>query len=430
MSERYLGDKKHLIDSIGLELIKNDGMTNVLTGFNTAEDRKQQFQFHGEERLSIYTRKSMAKDSGLTRSIINSLVDDSLKKDVNIKHDKAPEINTMIENFDLFDWFKRAGKEGRQNGGACILWQINDGQSFEMPVNPERIQKIEPLLILSKDYLQPLSKDNMTNKPLSYYVHGTKPEYYYTYHQSIQNGVLFHKSRVMMFEGEYCGEENLNENNSFKESIIDICRLSILLYEIITGSVATLADSAIQEILKLEGLQNDLAGKEDEKILEKMLLMVMSKSIAKRLVIDKEDDYEYHSANLSGYKDLESIAKSFASLCSKIPQIKLFGDNPQSSIGGQSGSYQENLWYSTIEEYQKDQLKGNFNKFFSWCKNLLNISAKDSILWNFEPLQPVDRKTESEADNREANTLCQLIDKEVLTNEEARTIIKRKYNLV
>lgn len=420
-----------LLKEFMYEMQKFDGFSNVMSGLGTAIDRKTQYDFIGEPRLSIQTKQSMLRSSGATRVIAYELVNDAFKLPLKINNDRFEEINKLIEKFNLYKLMSRAAKQGRTSGTAVLLWQINDGQSFDMPVIPERIKSIEPLIILSKEHLVPLSLDPDTkDRPYSVWIQGTEPEYYYTYHtqQNLQ-GTLFHKSRVMIFEGEYAGEDNLNNNNSFPESVIDVNKLAILLYELVVGSVSTLADSAIQEIIKLEGLNRDLDGNRDEELLKKLLLIMTGKSVVKKIALDKEDEYEYHSANFTGYEKIEQIAKTFISMSSKTPISKFFGESPSASIGSQAGSYEESLWYSRVEEYQTEQLKPNFDKFFTWIKALLNIPVKEIIAYNFPSIKPVDAKTESDINNKDADTLIKYIDKGLITVEEGRQIVATKYGI-
>lgn len=412
------------------ELTKNDGLTNVYSGFGTEKDRKEQYTFTPDRRIDQYSLAAFYKDSALMGNIINSLVEDALSEVVTINHEKSELFyNYFKDVLNAYDWIERAWKTARENGGAVLLWHINDGQEPIMPVNHEKIKEIKPLFIIPKFFLNPLSVDHINPlQPLGYWIRGTIPEWYTISHDQI-SGVTYHKSRLMVFNGEYRGEKNLAETNSFGEATPDLNKRAVLLYEIIVGSLSTIADSIIQEVIKFDNFQNDLEAERDEEILHKLITIFLGKSVVNKIAIDKEDEFQYHSANVSGYKDLENIAKSYVSMSSKTPITKLFGESPSASIGSQSGGYEADLWNSDVKNARNKVLLPNLIKLINWLKPLLGFKQTEIVPLSFKSLIVLDPKTEAEVNKLEMEMFEKYLTMGIFTKDEIRAIVAKKYGL-
>lgn len=396
------------------DLAKFDSFISTISKLNSKDDRKKTYNFTADTRLSYEVRKSMMKDSPITRVIVNSIVKDSLKNEIVIDHDKKDDIIKVLNDLDIKNIFKRTAIESRMHGGAIAFFLINDGQPFESPVIPEKITEIKFISIANKDKVTPLSASIDNHLVPINYIQGSEHEFYKI--SKDDKEVIFHKSRCIVFNGEYCGEDNLKDNNGFYEDIPSLVSKDILLYEITGDSVSSLSDNAIQEILKVNGLQ-DLIKDDLDNAFEQIFAMMLGKGILGRMVVDKEDDYEYHSANFSGYKDIHEIAKDKLSASSRIPRTKLFGESPSSSIGSQSGNYEKDVWNEQVEDYQTDILKPNYNKVLNWVKALFNIPQDEVILFKFPNLYPMTPKEEVELRNIQASTDSTYIQAGVLKAE-------------
>ena len=205
-------------------------------------------------------------------------------------------------------------------------------------------------------------------------------------------------------------------------------RKAILLCEIFRDSISNVTDSAIQEVLKIEGLENKLK-KKDNTVFNMLQAIMMGKSTVNKLVLSKNDEFQYHSANLTGYEKIREIVESEASMSSRIPISKLFGKSPSASIGSQSGGYEEKLWINEVETYQKD-LGNEIKKAIEWIKPLFKISQDEIIIFSFPSLYPIDPKTDAEIRKIQSETDKNYIDKGVVKPEEvALSRFKGKWSM-
>jgi len=412
-------------ENVRLLRLRLNSFVNEITGLGTWKDKTTQYKFMNTQRISYESINAMYRDSAITRNIIDSIVDDSLKNDIDIDHEISDSIINKLNEIKLFNLLKRAGKTARQTGGAVIFFHVNDGNLPEIPVNHKRIKEVKAGFILSKYSFTPMTSDK-DGKAIDWF-YGAEIEFYKI---KSNTGVfqIWHKSRVLELKGGYAGEEALNENNGIYESLIDLNRKAILLCEIFRDSISNVTDSAIQEVLKIEGLENKLK-KKDNTVFNMLQAIMMGKSTVNKLVLSKNDEFQYHSANLTGYEKIREIVESEASMSSRIPISKLFGKSPSASIGSQSGGYEEKLWINEVETYQKD-LGNEIKKAIEWIKPLFKISQDEIIIFSFPSLYPIDPKTDAEIRKIQSETDKNYIDKGVVKPEEvALSRFKGKWSM-
>jgi phage-related protein (TIGR01555 family) len=391
-----------------------NGLVNLYTSLGTWKARTEQYNYNLSTRLSDYTINAMLKDSPLCRKIVSAIVNDALRNELDFDNENSEEISNKLNELKIYDYLRRTAKTARQTGLALAFYNVNDGLPTQFPVMPKRIKSVIPGFILSKKYISLMGSD-LSGNPIDW-----QPGYEVEFYKIRNSGQIWHKSRVLECKGEYLSEDMLIDNSGYHESVIDINRKAILLYDVFGDSVSNLADNVIQEVLRVEGLEDKMKTGQRDKIFNMLQTVMMSKSIVNKMVVDKKDEFAYHSANLSGYKDISQIVKEYAAMSSGIPITKLFGVSPSGSIGSQSGSYEEKNWIMDVDNYQAEELKPEFEKVLSWIKPLLKMSESEKILFTFPSLAPVDRKTEAEIRNIQASTDAIYIDKNIVSREEIR----------
>ncbi len=405
--------------------LRLNSFVNEITGLGTWKDKTTQYKFMHTQRISYESINSMYRDSAIARNIVDSKVDDSLRNDIDIDHEISDSIINKLNELKVFDLLKRAGKTARQTGGALVFFHINDGNLSDIPVNHKKIREVKIGFVLSKYSYIPMAADKDGNPIMWFY--GAEIEFY-----KIQSSThifqIWHKSRVLELKGGYAGEEALNENNGIYESYIDLNRKAILLCEIFRDSISNVADSAIQEVIRIEGLEAKLK-KKDNSVFNMLQAVMMGKSTVNKLVLSKNDEFQYHSANLSGYEKIREIVESEASMSSRIPISKLFGKSPSASIGSQSGGYEEKLWINEVQSYQKD-LSIEIKKVIDWIKPLLKLPQDEIIIFTFPSLYPIDPKTDAEIRKIQSETDKNYLEKGVVKPEEvALSRFKGKWSM-
>ncbi len=392
---------------------KLDSFVSLMTSVGTAKDRRTSYQYQGESRLSWQALKDMIKGSSITRIIVNSLVDDALKKEAKFDHKKKDDLAKKLEEIKFKSFFSRACKEARTHGMAAAFYFINDGLPAYLPVDHKRIRSVKPAFVLSKWNLNPMAADARGNPIV--WQQGYEIEFY----EISSNGrsEIWHISRMLLAYGEYAGEDNLNENNGNPESIIDLNRKPILLIELVTDNVTTLSDQIIREVIQLEGLENKLNSDSEEVLLQQVMAMMMGLSTVNKLLLDGQDKFSYHNADVSGYDIFYNIAKNNVAASSKTPKTKLFGDSPAGSIGSNTGSYEDDVWDNNVDSFRSEIIRPELNKAINWIKPLINIPEQEIIIYSFPSLKPMSPKEDAEIKLLHANRFSILVSSGILRKE-------------
>lgn len=237
---------------------------------------------------------------------------------------------------------------------------------------------------------------------------------------STNTGVItYHSSRCIWFNGEYKTEQDLIDNNYFGYSI-----MTPSLYEAINNYTNVnnmlpelLADSNIS-VNKIKDLNRRLASKNDAEqkaVIEKVRLSMMARSFIGTMLLDSDDEFQrFSTANFAGVFDLIKQVTNRLVAESKIPHTFLLGEAPESSIGGQSGTSQERIFYDAVKTYRYMNLNSALTKLFEICAAIKNISmkrVKGSVFEFKELYQPTElekaqeEKLDAEEDKLQAETL-------------------------
>ena len=379
---------------------KLDSFVSIMTELNGHKDRKNSYDYCPDRRLSWQTLKDMVKGSPMTRVIVNSVVDEAYKRDIDILDKRKDEIKAKLKKIEYKDYSRRGAKEGRVHGKAGVFYFINDGNPEFIPVDCKRITEIKPAFVLNKWQMNGMCADPVSGMPMPY-LPGLPIEFYRVTFYGTE--YIFHKSRVLIYTGEYCGEDNYKQNLGNPESLIDLHRKPIFLYELFCDSISTLSDNAIQEVIQIDGLEDKLIQAQNDptiknNIMANIMAMMMGKSVVNKLLLDGKDKYGHYSANLTGYKEIESIAKNFLAASTRYPKSKLFGDSPAGGIGSDTGSYEEDVWKDIVKYYQTEEMQPNQEMAINWVLPLpvlpeeIIIPIKYPSLYEMTPLEEANIK--------------------------------------
>ena len=163
-------------ENVRLFRLRLNSFVNELTGLNTWKDRNTQYNFRPRERLTIESIIAMYHDSPIARKMVNCIVDDALRKNIEIDHEISDEILNELNRLKLFSLLKRACKSAREKGGALVFYHVNDGNLTEFAVNHKRIKEVKVGFILSKESYEPMTADK-DGKPIDWF-EGAEIEFY------------------------------------------------------------------------------------------------------------------------------------------------------------------------------------------------------------------------------------------------------------
>lgn len=385
---------------------RSDGFVNSVIGHNNKRrDPMSNFSFLSTPPMSDSLLLSMFISSALSRKIVSSPADEATKHWIEIKADKDKCIENTLDRLGAEEIFADALRWSRLYGGSGILMLINDGGTFEDPVNESKIQEIEQLRVYDKTQIwwndAVLYDDPMNCK------YG-EPEYYEI---NPIGGMPFlvHETRLLKFTGDPIPDNQRVANQGWGMAALEGLWNEILNNTHSHKLAILIMERMGQAVLQLSGLLDILEqGIEGEEMIKKRLDTIdQARSVLNTIAIDAEDKFSIQNLSVSGIPDLIDRFGFALSAACNIPFVILFGHNPKGSGLNQSGGTDLENWYNFVGQIQKRQLKKPLYRLIK----LLMLSKKgpfkgkelDKWSVDFKPLWSPSEKEQAEAKDSNAS---------------------------
>lgn len=376
-----------------------DSYANVYTGVGGQQD-KRTGGFPVTDILSYYQCADLYRSNDMAARIIDAPAEEMCRRgwDVAIQDDKdqtgmkgremSEAASAYVEDLNEVQHFLQALKWARAFGGSGIFVGANDGQAADQPLNMNGIRSI--------DFLLPL--DSMELIPNDYYNNPLEPRYglpsSYRLNrfgisptgnapirlpgrlgrlQGAANNNVFdifksrsydplsnsswsyipivHESRILRFEGIIINRLQLRENWYWGDSVLVRCNEVLRDFNLAWSSASILLQDFSQAVIKLPGFAALLAKEGPTAFAQAAAMVERSRSTARALFLDKDDDFERKSTPTTGLPELLLQFCRRLSAAADMPMSRLMGDSPRGFNA--SGETDETWWYDKIAAMQK-----------------------------------------------------------------------------
>lgn len=304
--------------------VAQDGLFNVVSGLGGANDKTEynQWLFKYNHSLADFNQfEIMYNENWIVSNLINCLTDDTLAKGRILKTKYAEELTAYQKKICYTSKIKEALKWSLLYGGSGIL--LLTGQDLEKPFDINKVKKdvllspIGNLRVFDRTFLF-TSQINSTNLLSDNYL---EAEYY-----TLQDGHnRIHYSHIVKFKGREVPLRHKHYLHGWGYSILPPILESVNGFLAANKGIYSLMQEAHIDVLRAEGLHDRLANGEDEAIIKRYSGLNMMKSMINAIVLDKEEDFERKTINLSGVAQTIEQFMVIISAASGVPVTKLFG---------------------------------------------------------------------------------------------------------
>ncbi|WP_448510956.1 anti-CBASS protein Acb1 family protein [Immundisolibacter sp.] len=381
-----------------------DGWTNVLTAIGIKGRDKRMSAAVTWERSTREDNNHFYSADDIAGLIVDIVPEDAMSKGYKLTGmdaEQEKKVKARLKELHFDERVLEAAKLARIQGGAGIV-KITEDAKLEYPVPTNK--KILALNVADRWELQINSTDidgeitspNFRN-PIQYNLQ---------INESSSNVFQpVHYSRVARFDGAYLPRQIMKQNGYWGDSILTKLLNPIRNYQISHDAAAVTIQDFDVPVLKLQNLAEMMAADGDEKILKRLELVNLSKSIAKMIVLDAEkEDFEHKARNVTGMKDVLEKIESRLVTATKMPRNRLFGES--SGGMGSTGDAENSNWYDFIENYQANYLKP---KMLEIVQHVLisefpqikatEVDIEFNPLWQMSEKETVEtRKAQAETD--------------------------------
>jgi len=382
---------------------EDSGFVSSNLGFGTSRDKAMMFQYGISGRISHSVKDGMYRTSGLMRRIVDLPCNDAVRTGVDFMVPYSDAIEDWMDENDIWNIMSQAMKVARLQGGSVVPLDIDDGETdLSKPVNEKNIKSVKVGTygpVLSSQRAWPRN-----------YKPSVQPEVY-TLQLSDIGAVDMHRSRLLVFQGVYCGQENVDRNQGWYESIVDLIYQPLMNYSADHNAASTMVKDFSQGIFTLGDYRKYMSQNSNDVVqatLRRMQAMDKMRSMINTIVLGPDEDYKRQSTNVQGLDSLIRLAKDFLCANGGIPHNKLFSESPGASLG-ESGGSQTRDWYDTVADIQRTTLAPNLRKLGKYKS--IEMKEDGKVRFRFNPLwQPTAmdkaqiRKLTAEADAIEINS--------------------------
>ena len=352
---------------------RTDGaLVNVLTGMGTASTDRTVATRVANTTLLSQTELEILYLNGIPRRYVDSIADAVLRHPATIKlgGDDTPNANDLIADFEEYIkniQFRRAYSEvvklQRLYGGAVLVLLIDDGLPPDEPVDPARIRAIRGLVPLSRhevipedftivDYSRPQFYRISTSQRLS-------PDQTSSYVD-----IRIHASRVARFDGLYLPWNLRVRNTGWGQSVLQLIWDAFKRYESGMMGLETMLTDADLFVHSIPGLFNRIAAGNESDIRKRLEANILSRSMYKGMVIDKEETVTYLNRALNNISSATDPFIKDLQAATGWPSAILMGESPGGL--GKEGRFEERLWASLVENWQEIYCRPPVEQIFTY----------------------------------------------------------------
>lgn len=389
-----------LVGSVGVKHV--DSWYNALVGLGKSMDKSNKTFFGDFVFMDRNQLSRMYVGDGIGRRIVDIVADDMTREGIEIDMEDEEQkelLEDTLKKLKAEVYFNEALKWERLFGGAVIVIGAMDGQSLDVPLVIEKARSIEWLKVVDMwDVDLPSSEWDRDPTSATY---GQIIRYMCQFRVSGTGRIdrmMVHNTRVLPFYGE-----NIPKSLVMGDQRTRYWGASTLqsIWEQLAnmgGSMQTVVNLIYEFTIgkyKFNNLAEMLAAGNEDKLIKRMQIISMSKSMINGVMLGKDDEYIRESANVFGLSDLIDRIMMLLAGCSSIPVTRLFGRSPAGMNA--TGESDLSTYYDMVRAKQKTDLQPNLQKFITMLATVLKF--KGSPHFKFNPLRQSTPKEQAEIDH-------------------------------
>ncbi len=338
------------------------------------------------------------------------------KKGLAKKLSELKVVSTYIEAMD----------KARAFGGSAILLGVDengrrfeDATRFEEPLDLRRVKDVRWLTVLRPHECQPASWYGSMLSP----DYG-KPKTYRVVRDTMGGGgarsLLVHESRLIPFFGIVTSTRQRAMNNSWGDSILLRVLEVVSDFQQAHQASAHLMLDFAQAVMKVKGLFQLVVGNQSKAIEKRAELVAMSRSVARMVMLDSEEEFERAVTPVTGLPELLDRQAQRVAAAAQMPVTLLMGQAP---AGLNATGDSDIRWYydyaaNERELHLRERLDTLIRTLFRCTEG--PTAGVEPAGWkvNFHPLWQPTQKELAEIRKMVAETDALYLSNQVTTPEE------------
>lgn len=416
------------------QTIRNDSFSEAFISNGIKQYRANNTYFEGP--LINYNLLQRLWSNRLAQRISSLPAEAALKNGFIIDGDKDNLILQSLDELQAEAKLIEALTWARHYGRSCIFMIIDDGGSEEDEVNYDNIRSIKSLEVYDKQCIIEDSTGLLINDdPLD--DNFGKTEWYQIIPPGTGKTYYVHHSRLLLFDGDLLPAYERIARGGGGMSCLEGVVKAIYRNDTAQSTALNALERISTALLQLNGIKDLLQSDEGTAIVRRRLdLIDMARNLLNTIAIDTEDKYQVFNIPITGISNLLDNFGQYICALTGIPFTVLFGRSPAGLNSTGNGDL-ENYYNDVVGKIQKRTLKGPLEKLIKTLQlsklgptkgtELDNWTIKFNPLWSpSDKEQAETENTRSDAKKTEVDTICSLLDRQLMDDSEARKYLAEK----
>lgn len=421
-------------ENIKKQNIRNDSFSEAFISNGIKQYRANNTYFEGP--LINYNLLQRLWSNRLAQRISSLPAEAALKNGFIIDGDKDNLILQSLDELQAEAKLIEALTWARHYGRSCIFMIIDDGGSEEDEVNYDNIRSIKSLEVYDKQCIIEDSTGLLINDdPLD--DNFGKTEWYQIIPPGTGKTYYVHHSRLLLFDGDLLPAYERIARGGGGMSCLEGVVKAIYRNDTAQSTALNALERISTALLQLNGIKDLLQSDEGTAIVRRRLdLIDMARNLLNTIAIDTEDKYQIFNIPITGISNLLDNFGQYICALTGIPFTVLFGRSPAGLNSTGNGDL-ENYYNDVVGKIQKRALKGPLEKLIKTLQlsklgptkgtELDNWTIKFNPLWSpSDKEQAETENTRSDAKKTEVDTICSLLDRQLMDDSEARKYLAEK----
>lgn len=319
-----------------------DGLVNVASGLGTSKSKRSYNTFRYSVMHDWQQLDAAYQTNWLARAIVDIPSEDMCREWRIIKSKDADVIRIEEDRLMLPMAVQEAATWGSLYGGGGIL--MLTGQDLSKPLNINRIRKgdLQRLVVFDR-YDMSAMQINTYNVLAPNFL---APEFY----TITGGGQQIHWSHFARFNGTRLPRRQMLQTNGWGDSELRKCLDDIMDMVASKDGIAELMQEANVDVIKREGLSDELASDQDDAIINRYTLFSQMKSVVQMALLDGDETYDRKTLDLGGVAPVLETFMTWISGAANIPVTRLFGTSAKGLNATGEGDLKN--YYNSIRSKQ------------------------------------------------------------------------------
>lgn len=421
---------------------RGDGWINALTGIGLSTRDKRLAEGRLKFEVALLTQpqaEALWRGDDMGARIVETLPNEMLREGFLVSIQPDPEarragetgrtkemeeaLMARLEELEVRARLWQALAYERAYGGAGILLGADDGtRDLALPLG-ESIRRLTWLNVLGPDELV----------PVKWYANPQAPQYGQPETYRIQPRTLpvsgevvgdrqveVHESRLLLFPGIRVSRQQTLENNGWGDSALVRVQQVLADYHQTWAAAAILLQDFSQAVLKIKGLAELIATNQDDVVIKRAQAVDMSRSTARAVLIDAEEEFERKQTPMAGLPELLDKFANRLAAAADMPVTLLMGQAPAGLNA--TGESDIRFFYDRVRALQSTKLRPALERLVGMLLRAQDGPTRgvEPENWSvvFRPLWQLSEVQHAEIRNKQADTDVKYIDAGVLSPEE------------